>query len=98
KTQNHGSGCSCDGNVVVEATVYDRFLDLLQQEGGYLANADKKTRLEAVLWDADGRRTLDTVARAAAAIAAKAGIQLPAGKSFVIVKEDKIGKTHRFSS
>src|SRR5436305_5931017 len=84
KTQNHGSGCSCDGNLLVEASVYDRFLDLLQQEGGYLANADEKTRLEAVLWDADGRRTLDTVARAAAVIAAKAGIQLPAGKTFII--------------
>src|SRR3954464_11084392 len=40
KTQNHGSGCSCDGNVLVEATVYDRLLDLLEKEGGYLANAD----------------------------------------------------------
>jgi sulfoacetaldehyde dehydrogenase len=38
KTQNHGSGCSCDGNLLVEATVYDRFLDHLQQEGGYLVN------------------------------------------------------------
>ncbi len=27
KTQNHGSGCSCDGNLLVEATVYDAFLD-----------------------------------------------------------------------
>src|SRR5436190_22598205 len=24
KVQNHGSGCSCDGNLLVEATVYDR--------------------------------------------------------------------------
>ena len=30
KTQNHGSGCSCDGNLLVETTVYDRFLDALQ--------------------------------------------------------------------
>jgi sulfoacetaldehyde dehydrogenase len=30
KTQNHGSGCSCDGNLLVEETVYDTFLDLLQ--------------------------------------------------------------------
>jgi sulfoacetaldehyde dehydrogenase len=29
KTQNHGSGCSCDGNLVVEASVYDAFLDAL---------------------------------------------------------------------
>src|SRR6187431_63109 len=33
KTQNHGSGCSCDGNVLVESTVYDRLLEALQDEG-----------------------------------------------------------------
>src|SRR6184192_4757108 len=72
KTQNHGSGCSCDGNLLVEASVYDRFLDALQKEGGYLTSADEKRRIEAVMWDRDGRRTLDTVARPAALIAEKA--------------------------
>jgi len=97
KTQNHGSGCSCDGNLVVDSSVYDRFLEALQAEGGYLANADEKRRLEAVMWDADGHRRIETVARAASVIAAQAGIALPEGKSFIIVKEDQIGKSHRFS-
>jgi acyl-CoA reductase-like NAD-dependent aldehyde dehydrogenase len=97
KTQNHGSGCSCDGNLLVEETVYDTFLDLLQKEGGYLASAEEKSKLEAVMWDADGRRTIDTVARAAGVIADKAGFALPAGKTFVIVKEERIGRAHRFS-
>src|SRR6185503_18448748 len=97
KTQNHGSGCSCDGNLLVDETVYDRFLELLQQEGGHLASAEEKSKLEAVMWDADGRRTIDTIARAAGVIAAKAGVALPAGKTFVIVTEERIGKSHRFS-
>jgi sulfoacetaldehyde dehydrogenase len=97
KTQNHGSGCSCDGNLLVEATVYDRFLDNLLKEGGHLATADEKARLEASMWDAEGHRTIATVARPAAAIAATAGFSLPPGKSFIIVKEDRIGKNHRFS-
>ena len=98
KTQNHGSGCSCDGNVVVESTVYDRFLDALQQQGGYLATDEEKARLESAMWDAEGRRTIDTVARAAHVVAAKAGFTLPTGKSFIIVRQDRIGKEHRFSS
>jgi sulfoacetaldehyde dehydrogenase len=98
KTQNHGSGCSCDGNLLVEATVYDTFLTALQKEGGYLVNDEEKRQLEAAMWDAEGHRTIDTVARAASVIAAKAGFALPEGKTFIIVKEDKIGKTHRFSS
>jgi sulfoacetaldehyde dehydrogenase len=97
KTQNHGSGCSCDGNLLVEASVYDRFLEALQQEGGYLATDEEKAGLEAAMWDVEGHRTLDTVARAADAVAAKAGFTLPAGKTFIIVKQDAIGKTHRFS-
>ena len=97
KTQNHGSGCSCDGNLLVEATVYDRFLALLQQEGGYLASEDEKAKLERAMWDEDGHRTIETVARAADVIARTAGFELPSGKSFIIVKEDKIGKAHRFS-
>jgi sulfoacetaldehyde dehydrogenase len=97
KTQNHGSGCSCDGNLLVEASVYDRFLELLQSEGGYLASAEEKDQLERAMWDEDGRRTIDTVARAASVIAAKAGFTLPAGKSFIIVTEDRIGKAYRFS-
>ena len=97
KTQNHGSGCSCDGNLLVEATVYGAFLDALEKEGGYLASAAEKRQLEAVMWDADGRRTLDTIARPARAIAARAGFELPDGKSFIMVEEDRIGKAHRFS-
>jgi sulfoacetaldehyde dehydrogenase len=97
KTQNHGSGCSCDGNLLVDATVYDRFLDALREEGGYLAGSDEKAKLAAVMWDAQGHRTLETVARPAGVIAAKAGFQLPEGKSFIIVKEDQIGRSHSFS-
>jgi sulfoacetaldehyde dehydrogenase len=98
KTQNHGSGCSCDGNLLVDARVYDVFLAQLQAEGGYLASSEEKRQLEAVMWDAQGRRTLDTVARAAGVIARKAGFDLPPDKSFIIVEEDRIGRAHRFSS
>jgi len=98
KTQNHGSGCSCDGNLLVESTVYDRFVELLQQEGGYLASSEEKWKLEQAMWDAEGHRTIETIARAASVISEIAGFTLPAGKSFIIVKEDKIGQAHRFSS
>jgi sulfoacetaldehyde dehydrogenase len=98
KTQNHGSGCSCDGNLLVETSVYGAFLAALQSEGGYLVNADEKAKLLSVMWDDHGRRTLDTVAREARVIAARAGFSLPDGKTFIIVEEDKIGKAHKFSS
>ena len=70
----------------------------LQREGGYLVDAEEKARLQRAYWDEEGRRTADTIARPAAAIAAKAGITLPAGKSFFIVEEQHIGRQHPFST
>src|SRR5213593_3283755 len=98
KTNDHGSGCSADGNLLVDATIYDAFLAQLQKEGGYLVNEIEKGQLQAAYWDAEGRRTADTIARPAAAIAAKAGFDIPADKTFFIVPARHIGKAHPFST
>ena len=98
KTSDNGSGCSSDGNLVVEASIYDKFLDQLQKEGGYLVTDSEKKLLQAILWDSEGHRTTNTIARPAAKIAGMVGFQIPDGKKFLIVKEDKIGKEHLFSS
>jgi sulfoacetaldehyde dehydrogenase len=98
KTNDNGSGCSADGNLIVDSRVYDAFLGRLQEEGGYLVNDDEKAKLQAAYWDAEGRRTADTIARDADVIARKAGIDLPAGKTFFIVPERLIGKAHPFST
>jgi sulfoacetaldehyde dehydrogenase len=98
KTNDHGSGCSADGNLVIDHTVYDAMLAQLQQEGGYLVNAEEKERLRRAYWDDEGRRTADTIARPAAAVAAKAGIPLPEGKTFLLVEQERIGKEHLYST
>jgi len=98
KTSDNGSGCSADGNLLVEATIYDRFLEQLQKEGGYLVSEEEKAKLQAAMWDSEGYRTFETIARPAAQIAEVAGFSIPDDKTFIIVKEDKIGKEHLFSS
>jgi sulfoacetaldehyde dehydrogenase len=98
KTNYHGSGCSADGNLVIDHTIYDALVAQLQQEGGYLVNAQEKERLRRAYWDEEGRRTADTIARPAPAVAAKAGIDLPPGKTFFIVPEDHIGRQHPYST
>jgi sulfoacetaldehyde dehydrogenase len=98
KTNDHGSGCSADGNLLVDASIYDNFLTQLQAEGGYLVSEREKPLLQAAYWDAQGRRTADTIARPAEAVAAKAGIALPAGKTFFIVPETHIGREYPFST
>src|SRR5256885_16129437 len=68
KTNDHGSGCSADGNLVVDASIYDALLAQLQKEGGYLVNLDEKRLLQSAYWDGEGRRTPDTIARPAPAV------------------------------
>ncbi len=97
KMSDFGSGCSADGNLVVEATIYDAFLDQLQKEGGYLVSDEQKAQLEKVLWK-DGHRTMDTIACPARQIAEKAGFVIPDDTKFLIVQEDKIGKEYPFST
>ena len=98
KTNDHGSGCSADGNLVVDATIYDALLKQLQQEGGYLVNAQEKALLQKAYWDEQGHRTADTLARPAAAIASKAGFTLPPNKTFFLVEESRIGKDSLYST
>jgi sulfoacetaldehyde dehydrogenase len=98
KTSDFGSGCSADGNLIVEERIYDRFLEQLQVEGGYLVTDREKQLLQNVMWDSEGHRTPSTVARPAARIAESAGFTIPEGKSFLIVKESQIGREHLFSS
>ena len=98
KTNNNGAGCSSDGNLVVDASIYDEFLQQLQNEGGYLASAEEKKLIQAVWWNADGTRIFDTVAQPASLVAEMAGLNLPKDKTFFIVEEDSIGKEHLFSS
>jgi len=98
KTSDFGSGCSADGNLVVEETIYDRFLDQLIKEGGHLASEEEKEKLQPALWDEEGHRTPDTVAISAQRIANRAGFTIPDDRKFIIVKEENIGKEYLFSS
>jgi sulfoacetaldehyde dehydrogenase len=98
KTNDNGSGCSADGNLLVDSRIYDAFLTQLQKEGGYLVNEREKALLQAAYWDADGHRTAATIARSAAVVAKLAGFAIPDGKTFLVVPEQHIGKAHLFST
>ena len=98
KTNDHGSGCSADGNLLVDSTIYDALLMQLQLEGGYLVNEREKQRLQTAYWDTEGRRTPDTIARAAPVVAQRAGFTIPDDKTFLLVEERHIGKEHLFST
>ena len=101
KCSDFGSGCSCDGNLVIHESIYDKFVEALVAEGAYLANAEEAEKLKAVMWDAEGHRLPDTVAVCPQVLTEKAGFSIPADRKFIAVTGggmEGIGKEHLFSS
>jgi sulfoacetaldehyde dehydrogenase len=97
KTSDFGSGCSADGNILIDDTVYDRFVGQLELEGGYLVTPEEKDLLERAMWAPDGTRTIETVAQPASKLAVEAGFAIPDDRLFIIVEQEDIGREHRFS-
>ncbi len=100
KTSDFGSGCSCDGNLVIHESIYDAFVKELVKEGAYLANAEEAAALKKVMWDEDGHRLPGTVAISPQKLAEAAGFTIPADRRFIAVdgNPEGIGKEHFFSS
>ncbi len=97
KTSDFGSGCSADGNILIDTKLYEAMVATLIMEGGFLANAQQAAAIEAVMWDEEGHRRTDTVACRPQVIAEKAGFEIPSDRKFLIVENDKIGKQYNYS-
>lgn len=98
KTSDFGSGCSCDGNLVIHESKFDEMVECLKAEGGYLASVDEAEKVKKVMWDANGHRLPSTVAVSPQKLAEIAGFTIPADRKFIMVMGDGIGKDHFFSS
>ncbi|OGB81309.1 MAG: aldehyde dehydrogenase [Burkholderiales bacterium RIFOXYC12_FULL_60_6] len=97
KTSDFGSGCSADGNLIIQESIFDALLAQLQVEGGYLANEDEKAKLRKAMWDDENHRLADTVAVSPQKLAEAAGFSIPADRKFIIVRGDAIGKAYPYS-
>jgi sulfoacetaldehyde dehydrogenase len=98
KTSDFGSGCSADGNLLIEAGIFDTMIAQLSREGGYLASEHEKVALCKVMWDADNHRLPDTIAISPQQLAAAAGFRIPADRTFIFVHGGGIGREHPFST
>ncbi|WP_347268884.1 aldehyde dehydrogenase family protein [Paracoccus sp. (in: a-proteobacteria)] len=97
KTSDYGSGCSADGNLLIDDRIYEKMRAALVAEGGHLCSPQEKALLEKAMWDAKGARTINTVAVRAQTIAEIAGFAIPEDRKFIMVEQEGIGREHRFS-
>lgn len=98
KTSDFGSGCSADGNIIIQRSIYDAMVKALQAEGGYLCSTEEKVMLEAAMWDEKGNRTFPTIACRPQQTAEVAGFTIPEDRKFLMVEnQGQIGPEHKFS-
>ncbi len=97
KTSDFGSGCSADGNLIINEHVYDALVAQLQKEGGYLVPDQYRDQLAAAMWNENGTRRVDTVAQPPQNMGKVAGFDVPEDAKFLMVNGTGIGEEHPFS-
>ncbi|MEM8659269.1 MAG: aldehyde dehydrogenase family protein [Pseudomonadota bacterium] len=96
KTLDLAASCSSDNSVLLFESIYDEMLEKLKHEGGYVIEGEDKQKLQSVIWE-HGHLNPKIVAQHALTITGQAGIDLPEGKTFLIVPETGAGPDYPFS-
>ncbi|WP_432408334.1 aldehyde dehydrogenase family protein [Wukongibacter sp. M2B1] len=96
KTFDFATSCSAENSLIIQESIYDELIEELESEGGYLANAKEKDKLQKAIW-VDGHLNPKIIAQPAAAIAEIAGIDIPEDRTFMMVEETGVGADHPFS-
>ncbi len=98
KTFDYATSCLADNAIVVHQDVYEVLVNRLTELGGYLCDKAEKSRLEKVMWPKGAHiPSPEVIAKSAESIARKAQIDIPPGKSFLLVEETGTGEGHPFS-
>jgi len=85
KAFDHGIICGSENNLVVDRSVRDSFVGALRRAGAAVLNAAECDRVARVAFDdRDGRLRRAVFGQAATSIAARAGIEVPAGTRLLV--------------
>jgi sulfoacetaldehyde dehydrogenase len=97
KTFDWATSCSAENSIIVEESIYDKVLEALQAEGGYLASAEEKNALQKTMWTASKVLNRAIIAQPATKIAELAGFNIPEDRTFLMVEEQGVGEDYPFS-
>ncbi|RLE62249.1 MAG: aldehyde dehydrogenase [Thermoprotei archaeon] len=97
KTFDWATSCSAENSIIVEESIYNKLLEALQSEGGYLANKEEKSALQKTMWTAPKMLNRAIIAQPATKIAEIAGFTIPEDRTFLMVEEQGVGVDYPFS-
>jgi len=97
KTFDFATSCSTENSAVIYEGIFDSFLIQLEKSGGYLCDEVEREKLLKTMWPDGIHLNKDIIAQSAQKIAELAAIDLPEGKSFLMVMGKKVGREDLFS-
>ncbi len=97
KTFDHATSCSSENSVVIQEGIWDKMLEALKKNGGYLCSMEEKAKLKEVMWPDGVHLNKQIVAQSVEKIAGMAGIDIPEGTEFLMVLGEKVGPEDPFS-
>ena len=89
-------GCSTENSVVIQEGIYDDTIKAMVETGAYVCNSEEKAKLQKTLW-VNGHLNQEVIVKPAAFIAKAAGIDMPEGRTWIIVEETGFGPEFPFS-
>ncbi len=97
KCFDNATSCSSENALVVVDAVHAETIRALEAEGGYLCTDAERAKVQAALFQ-DGKLSRALIAKDAAVLAARIGLEARAGAArFLMVEETGIGPAHPFS-
>ncbi len=96
QNNDQASGCSTENAAVIHKSVYGAAVRAMVADGAYLCTAEDKAKLQATLWK-DGHLNGEVIVKPASFIASKAGIDMPADRTWILVEETGYGPDYPFS-
>ena len=98
KTFDNATSCSSENAVSIHVSVYDKMIEELTKVGGYMLNTEDREKLRKAMWPDGHTLNSDIVATPVQKSAKLAGISVPEGTKFIMVRGEKIGPEDMFSN
>lgn len=89
-----GSGCSTENSCIILESMYDKVVEALKKEGGYMCSEEEKQKLINTIWK-NGKMDVNVIIHNPQHIAKAAGIEVPDGCTFLMAEESVIDKEHK---
>lgn len=99
KVFDNATSCSSENSLHIHGEVYESMLAELRRQGGYLLDAEERSRLAATMWPDGKKLSSEIIAQSPQRIAELAGLDTAAAKraEFFMVAEEGYGPDHLFS-